>query len=98
MDDLLATNQISFSKHLTSYSHDSSVMKDQLIKQLEAYVWDVEIAKNNPDRVKVKLTGKKSGGQDDLLVATLMIPYWRMFFHKSDNPRYIDFKSNYVKK
>ena len=96
MQGLLACGDIHFFEGLTSFSHDAEKMKDQLVKQLESFVWDVEPAKNDPDKVRVKLTGKKSGAQDDLLIATLMIPYWRRVFMISEFEDYTRFKESYL--
>jgi hypothetical protein len=96
MQGLLACGDIYFFEELTSLSHSGKKMKEQLIKQLGSFVWDVEPARNNPDKVTVKLTGKKSGSQDDLLIATLMIPYWRRIFMMSDFEDYVNFRNHYL--
>ena len=96
MEGLLATGDIAFSEELTSFSHSSENMIKEVVKQFKAFVWDVEPSRTDPDKCRVKLTGKKSGGQDDLLISLMMIPYWRRVFLDSERNYYEEFKKNYI--
>lgn len=74
--ELLAEKKIYFSDHLFSLNGKEP---DELVKMLadqtRRYVWDYDEIKD-----KFKLTGKKGGKQDDLLIAAMMVPRYRQMF------------------
>lgn len=73
---LLAEKKICFSDFLFSLSGTPPKELIQMLKdQAHRYVWDFDEAKGT-----FKQTGKKGGKQDDLLIATMMVPVYRQLF------------------
>lgn len=93
---ILLEGCIYFYENMQSLSYTVEEMQEKLYSQMGAYVWDVKEVRHNLDKVRVKLTGKRGGAQDDLLVTILMIPYWRLLFLESEYQLYKEFKMRYL--
>ena len=94
MERLLLHGNVYFYEGLKSLMSTAELMKKELLRQMRAYVWEYILSKNNPNSQSTRLTGKKSG-QDDLLISTVMIPYWRIKFLEREFYPYIEFKNTY---
>lgn len=85
--DLLNCGLVSFAHNLVSLNHKPLEVVNILKEQLTAYMWNID------DKGKVELTGKKGGKNDDLVIAVMMIPYWRqMFYDDTKFLPYIQFR------
>jgi hypothetical protein len=62
--------------------------RDRLFAQLSNLRYEALPKANPHDEQRYKLTGKSGATADDLLIATLMCPYWRRRFWASQNTLY----------
>ena len=66
--------------------------RERLFKQMANLRYEALDKAHEHDEQRYKLTGKSGSTADDLLIATLMCPYWMRQFWRSQNPLYDDMK------
>lgn len=67
--------EVRFCDHLFSLSKTPKDIKRIMIEQCEAYSFEVDERTG-----RVKLSGKKGGKNDDLMIAVMMPPFWKERF------------------
>jgi len=86
LTDRLTRKTLVYADIFITYDKDKQTVKDILKRQMNNYQW-------HPDKTgKMKLDGKVGGMNDDLLITTMMIPWWSGVFLGSQRLAYIQFK------
>lgn len=96
--NILFDNRIYFYDRVKSLCFEPKEMCKEVIDQCKAFVWDVKPPRGDYGKTRAKLTGKRGGKQDDLLVTLMMIPFWRRVFLESDFHNYQKFKMIHLRK
>ena len=77
-NNLLASGGLHFDRDCFTVTREKTVqcMRDQLQEQMLRLHYNVRKSADGITRDRVHMTAKMGSMQDDLLIATMMIPYW----------------------
>lgn len=91
-ETLMQQNNIRFANDVITYDIPFEKERDKLFTQIENMRYEALPRANDHDEQKFKVTAKIGGRSDDLLVALMMVPYWKRRFWRSKSPRYEEAK------